>query len=241
MSRSITTPGRRPIWPLLLLLWPLATLAAGGERSQSHESIRTAAEQHVLNDLDEENQEVSASAGRIDNRLRLSACAQELDTFAPYGRKNSSRITIGVRCNDSDGWTLYVPVTLSIMKEIVVAGRELPRGTILTSADIKTEQRDVARLHRGYLENPRQAVGKKLKRRLHADAILTPGQMVIQHAVKKGNQVVILAQIGTLQVRMNGKALSDGAVGERIKVENNSSNRRIEATVIASGVVKATT
>jgi flagella basal body P-ring formation protein FlgA len=65
--------------------------------------------------------------------------------------------------------------------------------------------------------------------------------MVIQHAVKKGNQVVILAQIGTLQVRMNGKALSNGAVGERIKVENNSSNRRIEATVIASGVVKATT
>jgi flagella basal body P-ring formation protein FlgA len=241
MSRSITTRGRRHIWPILLLVWPLTAISAGGGPTQPHESIRTAAEQHVLNDLDDENQQVSVSAGRLDNRLRLSACAQELDTFAPYGRKNSSRITIGVRCNDSDGWTLYVPVTLSIMKEIVVADRELPRGTILTAADIKTEQRDVARLHRGYVENPRQAIGKKLKRRLHADAILTPGQMVIQHAVKKGNQVVILAQIGTLQVRMNGKALSNGAVGERVKVENNSSNRRIEATVIASGVVKANT
>lgn len=240
MSRAVFA-GRQQLWPILLLLWPLATLAAGGERSQSHESIRAAAEQHVLNDLDDDNLEISVSAGNIDSRLRLSACDEALDTFAPYGRRNSSRVTVGVRCNADDGWMLYVPVTLSLMKEIVVADRELPRDTILTAADLKTEKRDVARLHRGYLEHPRQAIGKKLKRRARADTVLTPGQLTIQYAVKKGSQVVILAQIGSLQVRMNGKALSNGAVGERIKVENNSSSRRIEATVVASGVVKATT
>jgi len=241
MSRLTPAARKRHYWPILLLVWPLAAASAAAEQTQSHESIRAAAEQHVLDDHDQDNQEISVTARRLDSRLRLAACSQELDTFAPYGRKNASRITVGVRCNDTDGWTLYVPVTLSLMKEIVVANRELPRDTILTAADIKTEKRDVARLHRGYIEHPRQAIGKKLKRPLHADVILTPRQLVIQHAVKKGSQVVIMAQIGTLQVRMNGKALSNGAVGERIKVENNSSNRQIEATVIDSGVVKATT
>ncbi|WP_428623452.1 flagellar basal body P-ring formation chaperone FlgA [Sedimenticola sp.] len=241
MYRIILFSCIRYCWPILLLAWPLSARPGTDAPVQSHESIQAAAEQHVLDDLDQAEQEISVTAGRLDSRLRLSACSQPLDTFSPYGRKSASRITVGVRCNDTDGWSLFVPVTLSLVKGIVVADRELPRGTIITEADIKIEKRDVARLHRGYLEQPNQAIGKKLKRRIHADAILTPGQIVIQHAVKKGMQVVIVAQIGPLQVRMNGKALSNGAIGERIKVENNSSNRRIEATVISAGVVKATT
>lgn len=242
MSRSIPGARKWHFWLIQLLVWPSMAIAGDtASHTQSHASIQTAAEQHVLNDVNAPNQEINVAAGHIDNRLRLTACNQELDTFAPYGRRNTSRVTIGVRCNDDDGWTLYVPVTLSVIKEIAVAGRELPRGTILTAADLKLEKRDVARLHRGYIEHPRQAIGKKLKRRLHADAVLTPGQLLIQHAVKKGSQVVIVAEIGGLQVRMNGKALSNGAVGERIKVENNSSSRRIEVTVVASGIVKATT
>lgn len=241
MNRLTSAIWKRHYWSLLLLAWSLAATSATQDQIQSHPSIQAAAEEYVLDEYDQENQEINVSAKRLDSRLRLAACEQELDTFAPYARKNGSRITVGVRCNDTDGWTLYVPVTLSLIKEIVVANRELPKDTVLTPADIKIEKRDIAKLHRGYIEQPRQAIGKKLKRRLHAGAVLTPGKIVTQHAVKKGSQVVIVAQIGTLQVRMNGKALSNGAVGDRIKVENNSSNRQIEATVVDSGVVKATT
>jgi flagella basal body P-ring formation protein FlgA len=42
-------------------------------------------------------------------------------------------------------------------------------------------------------------------------------------------------------VRMPGKALGNGAIGERIKVENNSSSRQIEVTVISPGIVQAST
>jgi len=228
-------------WPGLLIAWSLMTAPAAPGPMQSHDSIREAAEQHVLDQFDQQAEQVRATAKRLDSRLRLAACDEDLETFSPYSRKNRSRITVGVRCNADDGWTLYVPVTLSLIKEIVVANRELPKDTVITSADIKTEQRDVAKLHRGYIERPRQAVGKIVKRRIHAGAIVTPGQLNVQHAVKKGSQVVIVAQIGTLVVRMSGKALANGAIGERIKVKNNSSNRQIEATVIDTGVVKATT
>lgn len=228
-------------WLGLLLAGSLMITSATAGQTQSHNSIREAAEQHVLDQFSQEAEQVRATAKRLDSRLRLAACDEELETFSPYSRKNRSRITVGVRCNAEDGWTLYVPVSLSLIKEIVVAGRELPKNTVITSADIKTEPRDVAKMHRGYIDNPRQAVGKVVKRRIHAGASLTPGQLNIQHAVKKGSQVVIVAQIGTLVVRMNGKALTNGAIGERIRVKNTSSDRQIEATVIDTGVVKATT
>ncbi|MCW8944282.1 MAG: flagellar basal body P-ring formation chaperone FlgA [Sedimenticola sp.] len=207
---------------------------------QSHSSIQDTAEEHVLSSLDDTTG-ITATPGRLDNRLRLEQCDQELESFTPYGRKNSSRVTVGIRCNGSTRWTLYVPVTLAIEKSVLVASRELPRGTILTATDFKTELRDVARLHRGYLTEKQQVIGKKLKRTVHSNNILTPAQLTIQHAVKKGSQVTILANIGSLQVRMRGKALGNGAIGERIKVENSSSNRLIEVTIVSPGVVQAAT
>lgn len=224
----------------LLLTGLFVTTAIQASGYQTHASIRDAAERHVL-DMFDESSGIAATPGRLDNRLRLSECDQALDTFTPYGRKNNSRVTVGVRCTGTTSWTLYVPVTLTDERTVIVASRELPRGTIVTANDVKTEVRDVARLHRGYLTEEKQIIGKKLKRTVHSNDIMTPAKLMIQHAVKKGSQVTILAQIGTLQVRMRGKALGNGAIGEHIKVENNSSNRQIEVTVISPGIVQAST
>jgi flagella basal body P-ring formation protein FlgA len=124
---------------------------------------------------------------------------------------------------------------------VIVANRQLPRGTLVTADDIKIERRDVARLHKGYLTHANQVLGKKIKRSVQNSTVLNPSQLTVQHAVKKGSQVTILAQIGSLQVRMSGKALGNGAIGERIKVENSSSSRQIEATIVSPGIVQAST
>lgn len=212
-----------------------------GEALQTHQSIREAAEQHVLDELPGSADEVSVEAGSIDSRLRLAACQQPLETFAPYRRSNSARITVGVRCNDTTRWTLYVPVSVSRMEEIVVAHAPMSRGDQITADSIRLELRDVARLHRGYLTSLDQALGKRVKRRIPVDGVVTPDRVMVQHAVKKGNQVTILARIGSLEVRMKGKALDSGAVGERIKVRNSSSERELEATIVARGTVKVAT
>lgn len=56
--------------------------------------------------------------------------------------------------------------------------------------------------------------------------------------VRKGDLVTLLAEIAGVNVRMTGKALADGAAGTSIQVSNLSSQRVIEGTVIAEGVVK---
>ncbi|MCW8906398.1 MAG: flagellar basal body P-ring formation chaperone FlgA [Sedimenticola sp.] len=226
---------------LLLTICLLAPGAALGEAQQTHNSIRKAAEQHVLDELSGTEDEVSVEAGNIDSRLRLAACEQPLETFAPYRRGNSARITVGVRCNDTTRWTLYVPVSVSRMEEIVVASRPLNRGALITTDDVRLELRDVARLHRGYITSLEQAAGKRVKRRIQVDGVVTPDRIMVQHAVKKGNLVTILARIGSLEVRVKGKALDSGAIGERIKVRNSSSERELEATIVARGTVRVAT
>jgi flagella basal body P-ring formation protein FlgA len=55
--------------------------------------------------------------------------------------------------------------------------------------------------------------------------------------VKRGNQVEIIAISQGLQVRMMGKALADGGLGDRIKVKNLNSGRVITGTVAGTGLI----
>ena len=57
-------------------------------------------------------------------------------------------------------------------------------------------------------------------------------------AVRRGERVSILATTAALQVRMEGEALSDGAIGEIIRVRNLSSRQEIEAQVVGPGQVQ---
>lgn len=242
MTRTVNLFFNPYPWPLLLTAWLLmASSVTFGQALQPHDTIRDAAEQHVLDEMATRDAETSVEAGSIDSRLRLAACQQPLETFAPYRRRNASRITIGVRCNDATRWTLYVPVNVSRMEEIVIARRPMSRGAIISADDIRLEKRDVARLHRGFITSLGQVTGKRVKRNIQANGVITPERITVQHAVKKGHLVTILARVGSLEVRVKGKALDNGAIGDRIKVKNSSSERELEATIVARGTVKVTT
>ena len=56
--------------------------------------------------------------------------------------------------------------------------------------------------------------------------------------LKKGDVVDIVAESQGLQIRMTGKAINNGAKGQRINVKNLSSNRIIQAIVKNSGLVQ---
>ena len=213
--------------------WSMATAQV-----QSHESIRRAAADHVRAQYDGPKRELKVKVDQLDSRLRLSQCDSALETCAPPGRSLPSKQTIGVRCSAGQPWSLYVPVNVSIMKNILVASRELPRGSMVDADDLRLEQRDVARLRAGYLEHAQQAVGKIVKRTLHQGDALLPSQILMPEAVKRGGKVIILAKAGPLQVRMAGKALNSGSTGELIEVMNESSQKRVEGIIVAPGVVE---
>ncbi len=238
MKPSIRKSSRTMQWGKRTLLCLLLTGTAHAADFQSHESIRKAAESYATAEAADLDGKTVVTAGDLDTRLRLSRCQEPLETFTPSGRSNISRITVGVRCNSEKSWTLYVPVSISIQKEIAVATRELSRGQVLTHKDVRLEERDVAPLRRGYFQSQEEVIGKKLKRSIRMSDPITPPKITTPVAVKRGSKVMILASTGAIQVRMNGKALDNGSVGERIKVENQNSRREIEATVVGPGMVE---
>jgi len=175
---------------------------------------------------------------RLDPRLRLPLCNQELSISLESPAEPIGRVTLRVRCNGSAPWTVFVPGQVRLYRQVVTAARPLKRDAVLTEMDLAMAERDVGLISQGYLNALKQAVGKKLTRPLLPDQVLTPTHLQLAEAVRRGDQVVISARTGSINVRMPGEALSDGAVGQQISVRNQRSQRVIRARVTGPGQVE---
>ena len=208
------------------------------EAYQSHASIHDAAREFLLTEEPSlQHDTAKVIKGKLDSRLRLRQCIKPLEGFLPAGGRTIGKITVGVRCTDSAPWSLYVPLQVSVFREVVVAVDLLTRGSVLSSSDVRLASVDLADLPHGYITDINDAAGKKLKRRLQPGAALTPAALEEPQIIKRGQRVTIVARSGRMEVRMAGKALDHGAVGKRIGVVNLSSKQKLEGVVTASGEV----
>lgn len=179
-----------------------------------------------------------AKASPLDRRLNLPHCDRPLEAFLRPGARVQRRTVVGVRCSGSRPWKVYVPVSLAVSGQVLVLARPLPRGHVLTSADLETARRDLSRLPAGYATEPAAVVGQRLKQSLRAGAVITPGTLEARTLVRRGQSVTLLAGSEAVRIRMGGKALMDGALNQRIRVENTSSGRTVEGIVRSAELVE---
>ena len=220
----------------LLLLVPAA---AWSGQVQTHDSILKAATGFLRDQLGRtEGQVPEITPGRLDPRLRLAQCDLPLEAFMPPGRRELGNTTVGVRCNGSKSWTLYVPMTINLYAGVVVATTSLPKGEYIDSSKVKIARRNLAKLPQGYFRELAEVEGMMLKRNVTAGQPLIPAMLKAQRMIERGQRVTMLASGGGLEVRMAGEALSHGARGERIRVRNLTSRRIVEGVVTGAGLVR---
>jgi flagella basal body P-ring formation protein FlgA len=225
------------------LLLASAVLQSGvslAEKSamQAHSAIREAAHHFLAQQNADTSGEIAIEVNRLDPRLRLSRCDQALEAFLPAAGKTIGRVTVGVRCNGSSPWSLYLPARVQRFDDVVIANRKLTRGQAIQAGDLRLERRDVSRLRRGYFQHIARAAGKIAERDVARGKVLSPSQIRMPDAITRGSEVSIVANIGGIQARMKGRALRNGVLGERIPVKNISSNRELEARIISAGTVR---
>lgn len=224
-------------WPGIFLLTVMPLLAAESV-FQSHDSIKQAAREYLTSQTSNQSGNIKISIGRLDSRLSLARCDKTLHAFSPPGSRTTGRTTVGIRCEGSKPWNIFVTAQVGIFDEVVVANRNISRGAILTASDLRLDERDLTKLHRGYITDINQAIGKTVKQSLHRDKPLSPSRISAPNIITRGNEVTILSDSGAVQVRMKGKALGNGSVGDRIQVMNTRSKRKVEAKVISSTEVR---
>jgi flagella basal body P-ring formation protein FlgA len=221
----------------LLSVLPLLQSAGAWDLEQTA-AIRAAAENTVRAQAGQAGSALTVQAAPLDPRLRVYDCDRALSGFITNNGQVRNQTMVGVRCEGSVRWTVYVSVEVSSQTTVLVARRALMRDAEVSATDFSIETRRVPGLATSYVSDPDLLLGQRLGHPIGSGEPLLLETLAPANVIHRGQQVVLLARAGGLEVRMTGVALADGRVAERIKVQNQSSQRVVEGIVRSSNEIE---
>ncbi len=211
------------------------------ERLRQHVAAHTSSYYRSVYGEADFKKNVQINVGHIDSRLRLAQCDDNLTFKIHEPPHNARNITVKTSCTSERRWTVYVPVSLDVYAEVVVATRSLQRGDVLDEEDIEFKRMNTSSVGRGYIGDPSRALGMEIKRPIKPGDVVRLPHLTRPNIVHKGQTVVVSTLSRFLKVETSGVALVDGHLGERIRVKNERSNRVVSAEVTAPGKVTVAT
>jgi len=151
-------------------------------------------------------------------RGRLTA-----DLVAPADGSPVIRQSVGARAMD--------------VLEIPVLSRRLLPGDVIGDADVQwlTVPRD--RAGGDVVTDLEALIGQTVRRSLGPNQPVRSRDIRTPIVVSRGSLVTILLKTPTMSLTAQGRAVTDGGIGEVIRVTNTTSNRVIEATVSGPDLV----
>jgi len=246
--RKLTHESLRRRDPVVLARWILcccglfsispATAAEQATDWHATADIAATAEAHILRHVDSSDGSTTVRASMLDSRLRLAKCSIPLEGFLRSGTRIGPKTIVGVRCGGAKPWKVYVPVEMVVQRTVWVASQPLPRGHLLTAADLVAAVRDVSQMNTGYVSDQKTLIGQKLKSSILAGRAITLQLVEADKIIRRGQTVTLAVATSALSIQMTGKALADGAMNQRIQVENLNSGRIVEGIVRSRELVE---
>lgn len=171
------------------------------------------------------------------SRLRPQAECPEIHAFLANGQQLRTRMSIGLKCLGTPGWSISVPASLNIQGYYYVSNRTINVGDLISQDDLLAREGDLLRLPAGVPHDPSLIIGNAAKQRIPAGSIIRSTVLRDPEAVVRGQSVRTLARGVGFTISGEGQALQTGSPGRQIQVRT-PSGQVISATVLNSGTVQ---
>jgi flagella basal body P-ring formation protein FlgA len=204
---------------------------------QPLDSVRASAEAGLRGVIDPGLPGVQLEAMSLDSRLRLPACQGKLATFVATPRHNQSRVPVRVTCA-APTWTVHVPVEIRRAHPVLVMRRAAARGERILPADVSVQERVLPGLASPFVSSAEQLTGRLTRRAVPAGTALPADALTAALLIHRGQTVTLVAQTDGFEIRAPGKAMSDAAAEQRVRVQNLASLKIIEGVADSQGVVR---
>lgn len=181
---------------------------------------------------------VDIKIGNLDSRLRLEKCNQPLSYILQDKIGNGGNVSVQVSCKSGENWSILVPAQAKVFRQVAVAARTLQRGQQINETDLNYQSLDMSQYRQGFAVNKEEIVGKEVRYNINKGDAFRSSALDSPLAIKRGDEVSIEAQSGSIKVLTNGTAVSDGRIGQQIRIKNNHSERIVNARVVSSGKVQ---
>ncbi len=174
---------------------------------------------------------VAIQTGAIDNRLKLSACA-DVNIFMPRGSRPWGKTSVGVQCEAPSAWTIYVQVMVKVHGQYLVAAAPLAQGQTVSEQDVIFEKGDLTQLPAGIFTDLSQVVGKVVNMSMRAGTVLSNSLLKEMPVVQQGQTVTLITAGNGFSISAEGSAVSKATEGQVVRV-------KVASGQVVTGVARA--
>ncbi|GIU36040.1 flagella basal body P-ring formation protein FlgA [Shewanella schlegeliana] len=223
----------------ITLLMPTLALAAESATIPSISTISRLAIAAVEQKVEAPTKaRINITPQSLDTRVNLPNCYLPIKAEIASDRAIRRNNTVKISCNSPDlsyPWQIFLSVRVDILYPIVVAKATMGPGDLLSGDDIEIEYIEQTSIRGQQFEELSQVVGARLKRRVAPGQPIFANQLCI---VCKGDNVSIFARSENFEIKTVGEALQDGNVGDKIRIKNSHSHKKLDARVTGVGQVE---
>lgn len=157
-----------------------------------------------------------------------------------YDSPRRSHLSLKVRAEDArasggESFEWSVQVTLKAELLAVLAKRDLPRGTLVQEGDVLESwipfQENVVR-------EKSELQGKSLRMSVRAGQTLRSFELAQEPDVRRGDRVEAAVLSSGVKMDASGQAMETGVVGQKIRVQLDSTKRQVMGLIVARAQVE---
>lgn len=179
-----------------------------------------------------------------NNIPEFSASVSDLTLHVDWSRGQkdlSGRVLIPIRITKGQALLTTVQVIADITRfeRVCLANGMLDRHHLIGQYDVRYELRDVTEMYEIPIQSMQECVGKRTKRMVTADRILTSEMLQSPPLVERGRAVKVVLSHYNLEITTSGVAKEDGWLGDHIRVRHAQSRQDIYCEVKSNNLVQA--
>jgi flagellar basal body P-ring formation protein FlgA len=155
----------------------------------------------------------------------------QLIHFAP----NYSTFRVSIMCAEDN--TIEVGGRYVAYAELPVAVRAIRSTSIITNADLSTARTPVSRAN-GCVSSMEDVIGMQAKRNIASGVLIKYNDLVKPTLIRQNDAVSIIYSKDNIKLRTTGVAMESGAIGDSIKVKNESTGIMVHGNIKGKNLVE---
>lgn len=171
--------------------------------------------------------EINVPAGKVTYDVTTSA-----DKFMPR-----DLVKVKVLVNGNVQRVFNAPILVKAYQDVLVAGEVIPREKLLTNTNVVIERREVSNIFSNVLTTKELSKGLYTKKYFAKGELLDARYVKAKPDILRNSPVVVFFNTNNLTVSIDGIALSDGVIGDRITVMNKNYNKVYKGEIIGENKV----
>lgn len=213
--------------------------SAYASQLESIERLSDAAKNFVRQNFNiEPGEQLEVSISSANNHIQVPQCADSIQVSYPSETNHDQISTVKMSCSNPQSWDIYVPVNIKLLTNVVVAKEPIPAKNKINAEMLDYAQADRNRLLSGYFKDVSQVAGQVATATIPAGTVISKHNIQPATVIHRNQNVTIVGRSGTILVKAEGIAKSDGGINDTIKVMNRTSKRLLDAIVIGGATVE---